>query len=363
MSLPLLDLHDLGLRQTGNETWARGIARGLFQIEGPGSYDIAVTKAAPAEDVAALPARRVVRVGGTSVVRLAWHLPRALRAGGNSAVLVQYTSPLSKVPAVVAVHDLSFEDAGAREWLSPATRLRYRATIRGSVHRAAHVLTLSNAGRDDLVRHYGVPVDRISVAPASVDPRLIALLDSTPEERDGPATVLVVGNVLPRKNVVVVGRAVAILRDRGLDVRLRLVGSVPGSGRPLAAELARLLGDHLVLSGHLSPAGLARAYRSAHVLAFPSLYEGFGIPVLEAMTAGLPVVVSDRGALPEVTGGAGVVVPAMDPHAWADALSSVLAEDTARELADLGRSRAQCFTWAGSAAVVRDVLACVGHSR
>lgn len=324
MRVPLLDLHDLGHRQTGNETWARGIARALFQLEGPQAYDIAVTAAVPAEDLRSLPARQVVRVGESSVVRLAWQLPRALRQGRNTAVLVQYTVPATRVPAAVMVHDLSFEDPRASEWLPHTTRLRYRTTIRASVKRAAHVLTASEFSRRDLMDQYRVPGEMVSVAPPDVDERFAALLDAEPERRVGRLTVLAVGNVLPRKNLVVLARAVRILQDRGIEVSLRIVGTVQPTGRRDAEKIRGLLADAVTFTGYLDQASLAREYKAAHVLAFPSLFEGFGIPVLEARRAGLPVVVSDRAALPEVAGDGSSVVPAEEPEAWAEALVAAL---------------------------------------
>ena len=175
--VPLLDLHHLGHRQTGNESWARSLAAALFELDGPGSYDIAVTSAADPQDLARLPARQTVTVGSSSARRLAWDLPRAMRRLGTSVALVQYTAPLSRVPAVVAVHDLSFEDPRAAEWLPLRTRLRYRATIRASVRRAAHVLATSEYTRQDLIRLYGVAPDRVTVVHAAVDPALAALIE------------------------------------------------------------------------------------------------------------------------------------------------------------------------------------------
>ena len=358
---PLLDLHHLGLRQTGNESWARCLGAALFRLEGPGAYDVAVTDAAPPDQLALLPARSVVTLSGSSARRLAVELPRALRRLQSSAVLVQYTAPLSLVPAVVAVHDLSFEDPRARDWLPPATRLRYRATIRASARRAAHVLALSESTREGLLRHYGLDPDRVSVVPPAVDPALLDQLTRVPVDRSARPTVLVVGNVLPRKNLVVVARAVHLLRERGQDVGLRVVGTVPPTGRADVEVMQRLLGDNLELSGHVGEVELAQAYRSGWVLAFPSLFEGFGIPVLEAMAAGLPVMVSDRTSLPAVVGDAGVVVPAGDVEAWADSLGSVLADASQAEaMAARGRVRSATYSWDASAAQVRDLLAAAG---
>jgi len=359
---PLLDLHHLGHRQTGNESWARSLAAALLELDGPGSYDIAVTPSAPPADLALLAARERVVVSGRSTRRLALDMPAAMRRLGTPAVLVQYTAPVSRVPAVVAVHDLSFEHPRAAEWLPLATRLRYRATIRASVRRAAHVLADSDYTRTDLMDRYGVAPDRVTVVPLAVEPRFAEVLRATPEARGGRPTVLVVGNVLPRKNLPVAARAVRLLRDRGEDVVLRVVGTVHPTGRRDAAEVLRLLGDAVTLTGYLTREELARELRSAHVLAFPSLFEGFGIPVLEAMAAGLPVVVSDRTSLPEVAGGAGLVVPAEDVEAWAEAVKAA-SGPAGPALVTSGGERAQEFSWARSAVMVSAILAVVSGGK
>jgi glycosyltransferase involved in cell wall biosynthesis len=297
-----------------------------------------------------------VTVSGSSARRLALDLPAAMRRLGTPAVLVQYTVPVSRVPAVVAVHDLSFEDPRAAEWLPLSTRLRYRATIRASVRRAAHVLAISAYTRDDLISRYGVEPDRVTVVPAAVDPRFARLLADTAENRHGPPTVLMVGNVLPRKNLPVVARAVRMMRDRGSDAVLRVIGTVHATGRRDAEEAYRLLGDAVYMSGHTSREQLARELKTAHVLAFPSLFEGFGIPALEAMAAGLPVVVSDRTSLPEVVGAEGLVVPAEDAGAWATALEGALRPAEAANLIRAGMDREKSFDWLDSAGIVRTVL-------
>jgi glycosyltransferase involved in cell wall biosynthesis len=354
--VPLLDLHDLGNRQTGNESWARSVASALFAADGPGSYDIAVSRAIPAGDAALLPARNTVQVSDRPTRRLAVDLPSAARRLRSAALLVQYTAALSRVPTVVMVHDLSFESPQAAQWLPLATRLRYRATIRASVRRAAHVLTVSEFTKADLVATYHLRPDQVTVAPNAVDPRMAAVLAATPESRGGRPTVLMVGNVLPRKNLPVVARAVRLMRDRGEDVVLRVVGTVHPTGRRDEAVARSELGEHVTFTGYVSRETLACELRSAHVLAFPSLFEGFGIPALEAMAARLPVVVSDRTSLPEVVGAAGPVVPAEDPGAWAEALTRALQPAVAAELVAAGTLREAEFRWDRSAAGVAAAL-------
>jgi len=149
---------------------------------------------------------------------------------------------------------------------------------------------------------------------------------------------------------------VRLMRDRGADVALRVVGTVHRTGRRDADLAAAVLGEHVWFTGYVERADLARELRSAHVLAFPSYFEGFGIPALEAMAAGLPVVVSDRTSLPEVVGDAGLVVPADDVGAWADALTQALEPSVATGLAGAGTRRVGDFDWANSATRVSAVL-------
>jgi glycosyltransferase involved in cell wall biosynthesis len=362
--IPLLDLHHLGRQQTGNESWARSMGAALFELDGDGAYDVAFTDAVLDAEPPELPYRKMAVVSASSSRRLAADLPAAMRRFDTSAVLVQYTAPLSRVPAVVAVHDLSFEDPRAAEWLPRATRLRYRATISASVRRAAHVLVDSDYTRRDLMRRYRVSPDQVTVAPLAVDPRFAARLRATPEDRSGRPTVLVVGTVLPRKNLQVVVRAVRLLRDRGSDLALRVVGPIRPTGQPAVDEAQRQLGDDVTFTGYATQAELARELRSAHVLAFPSLFEGFGIPVLEAMAAGLPVVVSDRTSLPEVAADAGLVVGAEDVEAWAEALTKALRDDIRTRLVAAGAAREREFRWERSAVIASRALAeASGESR
>lgn len=351
----LLDLHHLGRRQTGNETWARNICAPLLAAPGDDEYDIVVTDAA--RDIAtAFPARHTERVSNSSALRLTWEMPRLLKALQSDVALVQYSVPLTTTPCVLAVHDLSFEDPRAPEWIPLAARVRYRATIRASVKRAAHVLALSAHTRDDLVRLYRMPPARISVVHAAVDRKLVGLLKATPRAPRSDK-VLVVGNVLPRKNLLVVGRAISRLRTSGMDVQLVVIGSVPSGGKQIEAELRRLLAGAVSFSGYVDDRQLAIAYKSASLFAFPSLYEGFGLPVVEAMAAQLPVVCSDASCLPEVARGAALVVPAEDDAAWTEAIRRGLTDSALREdLTRRGVQRADQFSWERSAEAVRHIL-------
>jgi glycosyltransferase involved in cell wall biosynthesis len=290
--------------------------------------------------------------------RLLVDLPRIGRATAAAAVLATYTAPATRRPCVLAVHDVASWHPGAGEWLPLATRVRIRATVGASCRLATTVLALTEAARRDIIEHLGLVPEKVVVASAAVDAELADLLASTPRRpRAGELTLLAVGAVLPRKNLLVLGEAVRSLRDAGMPARLRVVGPVPEAGVAIASSLRRILGDALELTGYVSRPQLAVEYRSADVLCFPSVLEGFGIPVLEAMAAGTPVVVSDATSLPEVTSGAALVCPANDPAAWRDALVRLAEGPRLREqLVARGRRRVEDFSWSRTAATVLECL-------
>ena len=351
----LIDAHHVGLRQTGNETWIRNVARELPAMADPGEFRF-VSSSAGTATLKGLTGVTPLTVSGSSVRRLALDLPRLAKRTGADAVLVQYTTPLTSTPCVVMIHDLSAFDPMSKQWLTRRFRMRVQASIRDSVRRAARLLAPSEFTRQQLVDICGADPARIDISVNAVDPDLIAAIElmSRKTRRDGRHVVLAVGNVLPRKNLGVLGHALAQLRMEGADVHLRVVGSVPTSGQATVHQLRSLLDDALTVTGYVALDGLAMEYANADLLAFPSLFEGFGIPVLEGLAAGLPVIVSDRGSLPEIVGAAGTVVPAQDPKAWAMAV----AQATTRGTGDIeaGRKRAESFSWHEAATVAYDAL-------
>jgi len=344
----LVDVHHLGLGETGNETWSRNVVRVLEHDGGPAVDYAATVHASPY-----LPADRLHVVGGSSARRLALELPALVRRLNSSAVLTQYTLPIVRVPGVVAVHDVSFVLPEARSWIPPRTLVRLRATIGISVRRARAVLVPTEYTRAQLLDHYKVPDDRVMLAPLALDPDLARGL-AGPGGGARTATVLCVGTVLPRKNLPTVAAAVARLRAEGSEVRLRLVGPVRAPGAADLALMQAMLGDGLELVGSVSQAQLVSEYQSASVLAYPSLHEGFGLPLLEAMAAGVPVVSSNATCLPEVAGDAALLVDPRDVTGWVEALRTAL--DAGDTLVRAGRERVKAFSWQRTGQVVRQAL-------
>jgi glycosyltransferase involved in cell wall biosynthesis len=257
---------------------------------------------------------------------MAWTLPRLLHRLRPAVAHFQYVLPLAcPCPAVVTVHDLSFERdshvMGGRD------RFVFRTTVPRSVRRAARVLTVSERTRRDLIELYGTPAAKIVVTPNAVDPAF------TPGgSPDG--YVLFVGAIQRRKDPLAAA-------DAATELGLRLVVAGPEKEPALARELERRGAE---LRGYVEKSSLAELYRRAACLVLPSRYEGFGLPVLEAMACGTPVVAADEPALREVGGDAAVY--AHDGE-FAEAIRRTLAERDERALA--GIERARLFSWDESA--------------
>ena len=262
--------------------------------------------------------------------------------------------------SVVTLHDLAFLLYPATH--TPASRAYYGATGE-SVRRAARVIAVSQRTASDAVRLLGVDPARIRVVHEAAAPSF------SPRARDAlpplarrlgfdPARpyVLFVGTLEPRKNLPLLLEAFALVR-RQIDAQLVLVGARGWLDEPILAAHARSgVGDAARFVGTLDEEDLAVLYSHAGVFGLPSLYEGFGLPVLEAMACGAPVVSSNAGPLPEVAGDAALLLKPEDAAAWADALLDVL---TTPPLADglrtRGFARACTFSWDRAALATRDV--------
>ncbi|BEP16065.1 glycosyltransferase family 1 protein [Acidothermaceae bacterium B102] len=362
--LALLDVHHLGLQQTGNESWARNAVAALEADQlRPAHYAVTTHAHLP---LSVTPDRRHT-VSTSSARRLALDMPRLLRAVRPDVVVAQYTLPPGRTPGVVVIHDLSFEDDHARQWIPLPTLLRYRWSIRSSARRARCVIVATQWTRQDMTTRYGIDTGRIVVCPISVEPGLARSLDTvwqtravSPPDIEAPV-VLCVGTVLPRKNLVVVAKAVAQLRLRGVPATLRIVGKTPPAGEADAAAMSEVLGSAVSFAGHVDEAALIEEYQRATVLCFPSRYEGFGVPLLEAMTAGVPVVSSDATCLPEVGGDAALYADPDDVEAWADAVGSIIADAPLREsLVARGALRTQAYPISAVGPALRTAIGIAG---
>jgi glycosyltransferase involved in cell wall biosynthesis len=243
-------------------------------------------------------------------------------------------------PFVVTVHDLAVlrHPEAFNRW----SRLYGPRVVPRVLRSARRVIAVSEFTKRELVELLNVPADKIRVVPNAVDETFV---DEGPAEEGD--YVLAVGTLEPRKNLP---RVVEAARRAGLE--LRVVGARGWGGVELGGNGVRWLGE-------VPDDELARLYRGARCVAYPSLYEGFGLPVLEAMACGAPVVTSRGGAMEEVADGAAVLVDPLDTAEIADGIERAAAER--HELARRGHERARAFTWrvvaGATVAIYREAVA------
>jgi glycosyltransferase involved in cell wall biosynthesis len=347
-----LDAHVVGRRKTGNETYVLGLAVGLAARS-----DVEVTAYLPRGvawplDGASVRIRRLW--SPRPELRIALELPVRARRDRVDLLHVQYVAPpLAGLPVVTAVHDVSFED---QPDLFPRPMLwRLRSTVRHAVRRSAVVVTPSEFSRQRLIHHYRLDPARVLVTPpsatvtAAAGPaeagRLVAQLGVA------EPFVLVVGDLHPRKNVPRVIEAVARARAGGTQLGVVLAGQRAWGAAEVDAAVQRHdAGAWVHRVGYVDGPSLGALYAEARVVAYLSLYEGFGLPMIEAMASGTPVVAADRTAIPEVAADAALLVDPLDNDAICDALVRAATDTQVRaRLRSAGLARAARFTPAATA--------------
>lgn len=266
--------------------------------------------------------------------RLLVDAPRVLRASGADLGVFNYViPPRASCPTAVIVHDASF--VHDPQWLPSRARRVLSTMVPMAVSRADLVISVSETAAGDVAASLGVDPDRMAVVPNYAAPHF---------QPDGPSRevalrhgldrfVLAVGDIGPRKNLGALAEAVALLNIEGLEL------VIVGRGR----EGARVGGHRARFLGHVPDVDLAALYRSAAVVCAPSLYEGFGLTLLEALACGAPVVASDRGAHPEVARDAALLV-APTPGDLAEGIRAALEPETAARLSEQGPAAARRFS-------------------
>jgi glycosyltransferase involved in cell wall biosynthesis len=290
-------------------------------------------------------------------LRSQWLLARAALSARPDVVFIPYhlsTPTLApRVPVVSVIHDCVFERDAATHG-SSASSVAYRAATRIAIRSAAALVTPSQATRRDITRFYGTEVPDEAVLPHGVGAQFFSLAGRPrPSGLSLPDRyILHVGAQRPHKNQRVLVEAMAALRARHPGLGLVLVGQ---PDRRFADEVGRLvtalgLSDVVYRYASVGDRELLGLYANAAVFAYPSLAEGFGMPILEAMAAGLAVVASDAEAVREVAAGGSLIVPAQTAAAWIQALDRVLTDPAVgRDLRERGHAIAARHTWARSA--------------
>jgi glycosyltransferase involved in cell wall biosynthesis len=351
-----IDAHAIGSQLTGNETYIKNLILALAELDRVNEYVLFFTR----PDVARAWENRYpnVRVQllrpHTPYARIPISFPIALYKTGVDLLHVQYTAPpFYRKPIVVTIHDLSFEHFP--QFFSHRERFFFKRTIPHTARRAAKVLTVSEYSRQDLIRTYNLPPEQVVVTPNGVGPefrpvrektRLAALRQQYGIDR---AYLLSVGNLQPRKNLARLIRAYTQLRASVEDFHCQLV--IVGQKAWLSknifheAHRSRYAGD-VILTDYVPEDDLPGLYSGATAFVYPSIFEGFGLPVLEAMACGAPVVTSNSSALPEVVGTAGLMVDPYDEEALAKAIQRLVYDAQLRaQLSEHSLQQAAKFSW------------------
>lgn len=361
-----IDAHSVGTGLAGNETYATNLIESLAEIDRENLYTLYVTKRAAVERYAGRWPNFAVRrtLPHSPLVRIPVTLSAELRRRPVDLLHVQFTAPpFAPCPVVSTVHDLSFEHLPQtfkrRSWM------QLRLTVRRTTRNAAHIITPSEFSRRDVIETYRVAPERVTVTPEAAAPHF----------EPAPATeiervrnvygirgvyILAVGSIQPRKNLARLIRAYSDLRRaRGGSKLPQLV--LVGKQAWLYGETLRAIEEHgirdaTLLTGYVPEADLPALYSGALCFVYPSFFEGFGLPPLEAMRCATPVVTGDRTSLPEVVGDAGLLVDPFDTGAIKHAIERLIDDAALRaDLSARGRRRALSFDWRDTARMTLQV--------
>lgn len=351
-----IDAHAIGSQLTGNETYIKNLIAALAEVDQDNEYVLFFTRPNIARAWAGRFPNMVTRLlrPQNPYVRIPLSLPVALYRTGVDLLHVQYTAPpICWKPVVVTLHDLSFEHFP--QFFSPRERFIFKRTIPRTARRAVKLLTVSEYSRQDIIDTYALPPDRVVVTPNGVGP------DFTPLRDEGRLAgirtrygierkyLLSVGNLQPRKNLVRLIKVYTRLRETVEDFyhQLVIVGKKAWRYKNIVHQAHRSpYARDVIFTGYVPEADLPGLYSGASAFVCVSLFEGFGLPVLEAMACGVPIISSNSSSLPEVVGGAGLMVDPYDEDALAKAILRLVEDDALRaRLAEESLRRAAKFSW------------------
>jgi glycosyltransferase involved in cell wall biosynthesis len=353
-----IDAHVIGRRQTGNERFLANLVRSMReQCDHDLFLYFTERDAARAWGARRFPQTIVRHMRPANpFLRIPLSLPTLAFVDRLDVLLVHYNSPpLVTCPVVTIVHDVAF--ARFPLFYSPFERTWMPRAIPASMRKAAAVVTVSEFSRDEIVTLYGIPREKVVVAYDGVDP--IFSEGSPVSSPVEPPFFLAIGNLQPRKNVATLVRAFRELTRAHPDLpeRLVIVGKAAFGSRDLYAEAEDLRrSGRVIFTGYAPEPELVGLLQQATAFAYPSVYEGFGLPVLEAMATGTPTLASDIPIMHEVAGDAALLIPPTDVAAWTDALDRVRDPDLREDLRRRGKARAARFSWERSGATVLETL-------
>ena len=352
-----IDAHSVGTGLAGNESYVTNLIEALAEVDTANRYTLYVTKREAVERFHnRWPHVRVkLTLPHTPLVRVPLTLARELRRRPVDLLHVQYTAPpFAPCPIIATIHDLSFEHLP--QTFKRKSRMQLRLTVRRTARRAARIIVPSEHTRRDIIETYGLQPERVRVTPLAASAHFAPVEDEREVRRVRELYklkgdyILAVGSIQPRKNLAHLIAAYADLRRARPQAnlpQLALVGKLAWLyDETLRAIEAYGLGDLTVLTGYVAETDLRALYTGALCFVYPSYFEGFGLPPLEAMQCGTPVIAGNRTSLPEVVHDAGLLVDPFDKDALASAIARMIDDANLRaRLRIKGMERARHFSW------------------
>lgn len=346
-----LDCRTVTSPKTGDRTYALNLSRALARVDEANDYFLYSAEPTTLTDVGSPRFQSIVLPASPAWTWTPWAFPRDLRRRRADVAHVQYIIPPAAPCAVVTtIHDVAFRRCP--ELFPLKHRVLLNLLIPPAAHHAAAVITGSEATKRDLIEFYDLPEEKVAVTPYAADdsyrPMDPAAARQAVRVRLGVPSpyILSVGVLQPRKNLPRLVRAYNRIAA-SFPHRLVIVGKQGWAGEELKKAVSEApRGLEPVFTGYVADADLPVLYAGAEIFAYPSLYEGFGLPPLEAMACGAPVLTSAGSSLPEVVGDAAVSVDPHDERAIAQALEQLLCDaDLRRRLSEAGLRRAAQFSW------------------
>ena len=356
-----IDAHSVGAKLGGNETYATNLIEALAEIDPTNCYTLYVTKPEAIERFAnRWPNFKVKQtLPHTPLVRIPLTLAAELRRRPVDVLHVQYTAPpLTPCPIVTTIHDLAFEHLP--ETFNRRSWMQLRFTVRHTARRAAQIITVSEHSKQDISNTYEIPPERILVTPEAAPSRFSPVTNETELKRiretygiEG-GYILSLCSIQPRKNLVRLIEAYSLLRQSRQGFKLpQLV--LAGKRGWLDSEIFRAAersarGGDILFTGYIPDRDLAALYSGAICFIYPSYFEGFGLPILEAMQCGVPVIAGNRTSIPELVADAGLLFDPFDTNALVEALKRILDDAAYRlQLRAKGFTRSAEFSWKATA--------------
>lgn len=365
-----VDAHAIGRHLTGNEVYIRSLLGAFTDLDRDSQF-IAYVCEQDAENW--LPGRvRVHRVARNPWVRLGWDLARRVREDCPDLLHVQYTAPVqTSVPIIVTVHDVSFLEHP--EYFTRMRRNQLRFTVARTVKRAARILTVSEFSRTQILKAYNLAPEKVTVIPNAASDNFRVIGHERAQAAAAQTTgseapfVFSVGDLQPRKNLIGLIAAFTRLVTENPQLKHNLVLTGQDTWfTHKVREAARASGiaSRIIFTGFVPDSALLQLYNACECFVFPSFYEGFGLPIVEAMACGRAVACSNTSAMPEVADGAAELFDPYSVEAMTRAMADLLLNSELRGRKErLGIQRAGLFSWNRSALATLEVYQQVAKAK